>query len=221
MDCGFPKEREGKLVHQDETISKKVMFVCEYTYHRVASYNLEPLAGRNNSDLKGRIMKKMIRFIPLAAALVVTQICMAQAPAGAPAGATALCNDGTYFMGATKQGGCRGHKGIKTWFGAAAAAPAAAPAAKAAPAPVATPAAAPAPAASPAASTAASKAKVSPSSLPQAPGGGPGLVWVNTASNVYHCSGSEWYGKTKAGSYMSEDQAKAKGAHPDHGKPCK
>ena len=166
-------------------------------------------------------MKKMIRFIPLAAALVVTQICMAQAPAGAPAGATALCNDGTYFMGATKQGGCRGHKGIKTWFGAAAAAPAAAPAAKAAPAPVATPAAAPAPAASPAASTAASKAKVSPSSLPQAPGGGPGLVWVNTASNVYHCSGSEWYGKTKAGSYMSEDQAKAKGAHPDHGKPCK
>ena len=169
-------------------------------------------------------MKTMIRLVPLVAAFVVSQLCMAQAPAGAPAGATALCNDGTYFTGATKQGGCRGHKGIKTWFGAAAA-PAAksSPAPVAAPAPAAKPAPAPvaAPAPPPAAAAAAPKTKVSPSTLPQAPGGGPGLVWVNTASNVYHCSGTEWYGKTKAGSYMSEDQAKAKGAHPDHGKPCK
>ena len=229
-------------------------------------------------------MKTMIRFIPLVAALVVTQICIAQAPAGAPAGATAICNDGTYFMGATKQGGCRGHKGIKTWFGATAAAPAAAPAAKSAPAPVAAAASAPAsapggapagataicndgtyfmgatkqggcrghqgiktwfgataaaPAAAPVAKSApapvATPAPAPPppalaappttransSTIAPAAGGGPGLVWVNTASNVYHCSGTQWYGKTKAGAYMSEDQAKAKGAHPDHGKPCK
>jgi hypothetical protein len=158
----------------------------------------------------------MIRLLPLVAALVVTQLCMAQAPAGAPAGATALCNDGTYFMGATKQGGCRGHKGIKTWFGATAAAPAAAPAAKPAPAPVATPAAPPTPAVAAPPAT-----KPNSSTIAPAPGGGPGLVWLNTASNVYHCSGTQWYGKTKAGSYMTEDQAKAKGAHPDHGKPCK
>lgn len=53
-----------------------------------------------------------------------------------------------------------------------------------------------------------------------APGGGNGLVWVNTASNVYHCQGTAYYGKTKAGAYMSEADAKAKGARADAGKPC-
>jgi hypothetical protein len=46
------------------------------------------------------------------------------------------------------------------------------------------------------------------------------MVWVNTASNTYHCAGTKYYGKTKAGAYMSEADAKAKGAHADHGKAC-
>jgi len=38
-----------------------------------------------------------------------------------------------------------------------------------------------------------------------------GKVWVNTASGVYHHPGDVWYGKTKAGTYMTEDEAKRAG----------
>jgi hypothetical protein len=80
------------------------------------------------------------------------------------------------------------------------------------------PATAPA-AAAPAASTKASPASKA-ASMTQAAGGGPGLVWVNSDSNVYHCYGTTYYGKTKQGAYMSEADAKAKGAHADHGHAC-
>jgi hypothetical protein len=164
-------------------------------------------------------MKTLIRSMLAVSALAVTtmivsQAGVAQAPAGAPAGSTGLCNDGSYWTGATKSGACRGHKGVKTWFGPAATsapAPAAAPAA-----PAAAPATAmtPAPAATPKAKTATTATKTA------APGGGPGMVWLNTSTKVYHCYGTKYYGTTKAGAYMSEADAKAKGAHADAGKPC-
>ena len=167
-------------------------------------------------------MKKMVSSLLAATALAVTamiasQAGVAQAPAGAPAGATGLCNDGTYWTGASKSGACRGHKGVKTWYagGSSTAAPAAAPTAPAAPA-----ATAPAAAAAPAAKTASTaKTKTTASTTP-APGGGPGMVWLNTSTKVYHCYGTKYYGTTKAGAYMTEADAKAKGAHPDAGKPC-
>lgn len=53
-----------------------------------------------------------------------------------------------------------------------------------------------------------------------AAGGGNGKVWVNTKSKTYHCEGSKFYGKTKAGEYMTEADAKAKGNHADHGQAC-
>ena len=54
----------------------------------------------------------------------------------------------------------------------------------------------------------------------QAAGAGPDKVWVNTASNVYHCPGDRYYGKTKAGKYRPEPEAKAAGAHGEKGQVC-
>jgi hypothetical protein len=160
-------------------------------------------------------MKTLIRSMLAVTALAVTAIIasqagVAQVPAGAPAGTTGLCNDGSYWTGASKSGACRGHKGVKTWYAATSTAPATAAAPAAAPAAPATP----APAAAPK-----TKASTTTSTTP-APGGGPGLVWLNTSTKVYHCQGTKYYGTTKAGAYMTEAAAKAKGAHPDAGKPC-
>jgi hypothetical protein len=125
-------------------------------------------------------------------------------PAGAPAGSSGQCKDGTYSSAVTKKGACSGHQGVQTWWAAPVAAAAAAAAA---------------PAAAPALAAAAQAKSLAPAAA-VAPGGGPGTVWVNGGSKVYHCMGDEWYGTTKQGQYMSEADAKAAGNRPAHGKSC-
>ncbi|HEY4080915.1 MAG TPA: DUF3761 domain-containing protein [Burkholderiaceae bacterium] len=177
-------------------------------------------------------MKTLSKISSVLAGLAFCAASHAAAPADAPAGSNGMCKDGSYSTSAEKKGACRGHKGVKEWYAAAApaasAAPAAAPAPKAAPAPAkaAAPAPMPAPAATPAttaapAAAAAPAKKVMPApAATAAPGGGPGMVWANDSSKVYHCSDDKWYGKTKAGTYMSEADAKAKGYHGVRGKAC-
>jgi hypothetical protein len=160
----------------------------------------------------------LVTSLALVAGVAVWSSAFAQAPAGS----TGECKDGTYTQAESKKGACRGHKGVKEWYAesesksekssktkkeSAAAAPAAAPAM--------------APAAAPKPTTTASSKKSSEGMRTEAaPGGGAGKVWVNTSSKVYHCSGDEWYGKTKEGEYMSESQAKASGARPARNKAC-
>jgi hypothetical protein len=153
-------------------------------------------------------------------------------PADAPAGTTGMCKDGSFSSNATKKGACKGHKGVKEWYAAAPAKEAkdaaskeakeAKSSAKSAATAATAPAAAAAASAPAAAAAAAAPAAAAASKVPAAaaPGGGPGLVWVNTSSKVYHCSGDQWYGKTKQGEYMSEADAKAKGNRAEHGKAC-
>ena len=159
------------------------------------------------------------KTLMLAAAAMMANLSFAQAPAVAPSAATAtkpamanaapaavadanaisaLCKDGSSFSGESKKGACSGHKGVKTWTSAEAVKSEM----KAD------------------STTSASNTKSTTPVANAAPGGGAGKVWVNSKSNVYHCPTDRYYGKTKEGSYMSEAEAKGKGAHADHGKSC-
>jgi hypothetical protein len=136
---------------------------------------------------------KMLRyFLPMVTVfgMVLSLAGHAQTPA-----VTATCNNGSAFSGATRSGACRGHGGVKTWDTAAP------PATGAAPAP-------------------AMQSKTASGQTTNREAPGAGQVWVNTTSKLYHCAGDRWYGKTKAGTYMSEAQAKSSGFHPDHNKAC-
>lgn len=56
------------------------------------------------------------------------------------------------------------------------------------------------------------------SGLPEHPGPN---VWVNTASGIYHCPGSQYYRATADGELMPERSAREAGHRPAGGKLCR
>ena len=141
--------------------------------------------------MRGLLLTTTFRAALLAGVLTAG-LAQAQVPAPAPA-PTITCKDGSTPTVTSTRGACRGHGGVQK---------------------AATPAPAPAPATPPRRTT--TRAPLGP----QAPGGLPGLVWVNTATKVYHCPTDRYYGRTKRGSYMTEQAAKAAGAHIERGETC-
>ena len=155
----------------------------------------------------------------LKAGLMVTTLAMllVAAPNASHAQATksVMCKDGSNSKAG--RGACSGHGGVADTVStkAAPAKVAPAPAAGAGGTAAATK-AAPAPTKSAAAVSAAA-----PPSKAAAAGGGAGKVWVNTKSGVYHMEGDEWYGKTKAGKYMTEADAIKAGYRAEKGNASK
>jgi hypothetical protein len=74
----------------------------------------------------------------------------------------------------------------------------------------------------PATQTVAAPVSASTASAVQSTEGNPDVrVWVNTATGVYHCPGSRWYGNTKQGEYMTQAEAQKKHYRPAYGKVCR
>ena len=125
-------------------------------------------------------LRPLLILIALASSLVGASISYAQVPPGS----TGQCKDATYTSAASKQGACHGHGGVKEWYGKAntteTPSKATTPAVPTTTAPTTTAPTTTAPTTTAPTTTAPAKS----TGTQAAPGGGPGKVWVNTASHV-------------------------------------
>ncbi|KVW81356.1 DUF3761 domain-containing protein [Burkholderia ubonensis] len=144
-------------------------------------------------------MTKIAMLVVLAAGQCLSISSFAQASAAT--GTTALCQDGTFYIGKSNQGACAGHKGVKTWYGVSKAV-AASGASTAVP------------------SAASGMSGTMDATKRAVPAGASAQVWANIDTKVYHCARDPYYGKTKHGEYLPEAAAKAQGFHASHGKAC-
>jgi hypothetical protein len=140
--------------------------------------------------------------------------------AAAPKGSTGECKDGSYTSAETKRGACASHGGVKDWYKSEAKSERTVSAPKDATGRCDDGSYTSAQTRQGACASHGGIKEWYAKESPAAAGGSAGRVWVNTSTNVYHCSGDRWYGKTEQGEYMSESQAKSKGNRPDHGKAC-
>jgi hypothetical protein len=153
-------------------------------------------------------------------ALATAGVASAQTPAGAPAGATAQCKDGTWSTEQNRDAACSGHDGVRTWYG-----PSDSPSRTPAPAmmpPQTFP--KPTPQQMPNAQTPTTGTQTG--SRPTLPGGvsrksgGAARVWVDRSARTYVCEGERGYGTSSGGTYMSESEAVSAGNQPANGANC-
>ena len=164
-------------------------------------------------------MNKSLIAILMSALVAAPAFAQTPTPATAPSTMHLMCKDGTTVEATTTRGECRGHGGIDKKAMAkmssdtpAKDAPMADKSAKPMPMQIGDKATKAMPMEKP--------SKAAPSPMEQAAGGGDGKVWMNDSTKVYHCQGDRFYGKTKHGEYVTEAEAKTKGAHASHGKAC-
>ena len=175
----------------------------------------EPFLKTKEQYAKGIVMRAVLLSTILGAGLFLAPIAYAQT-----ATVTATCKDGTDFSGTTRSGACKGHKGVASWGTTAAATTAPGNPGMAPAAPQPSRSANAAPTAPPPNMPSKTATNTAGSSNTAGKMGGPGQVWVNTSTKVYHCPGDRYYGKTKAGEFMSQSAAEAAGDHPSGGKAC-